>query len=545
MERILWLKMAYGQEEYQRIDHDDQFEEPWKGTGPAPTRPNYQRGGARGNESWNADPDLEDSDYGYSVSRRDGARPRNSYAQGPVNPRRNYDGYSNPGYPQSNGYGPRYDGGGLNSVRYRQEQGGVKKKINPLAPKKLRNMPAYPEDADESGRIPKTRMLGVLEMHPNGYGFIRDPRQNYDRQFTDPFVSSGAISKLQLREGVEIDAIIRPRRSANGPGPRVLQINKVGGGEPSAYRDRRDFEDLVPVPPNQWLRLEDPDDEKCPLSMRVIDIMAPLGKGQRALIVAPPRSGKTVLLQQIATSLAKKKPDADGRKIKVIVLLIDERPEEVTDFIRTVPSDVEVLASSLDKELESHIRLAQFVTKRCKSLVEMGEDVVLLLDSITRLARAFNKWVGNSGRTMTGGVDVNAMNIPKKIFSSARSIDGNKGSLTIIGTALIDTGSRMDELIFQEFKGTGNMELVLDRNLAERRIWPAIDVSKSGTRREELLLGNVKLSDDPRSKVDLLRDITRLRRALATRDHVEAMAQLVQTLEKYRNNEEFFEKCFH
>ncbi|MGB1931092.1 MAG: transcription termination factor Rho, partial [Mariniblastus sp.] len=244
------------------------------------------------------------------------------------------------------------------------------------------------------------------------------------------------------------------------------------------------------------------------------------GKGQRALIVAPPRSGKTVMLQHIANGISENHPNS-----KLMVLLIDERPEEVTDMKRNVNG--EVIASSLDEDIESHVRLSQLVIQRCKRLAEAGQDVFLLMDSITRLARAFNKWVGNTGRTMSGGVDIKAMDIPKKLFSSARAFEEG-GSLTIVGTALVDTGSRMDELIFQEFKGTGNMELVLDRKLADRRVWPAIDISQSGTRREELLLSP-----------DTLSAVTMLRRTLTTMHHVEAMEQLTRQLERFKTNEEF------
>jgi transcription termination factor Rho len=257
-----------------------------------------------------------------------------------------------------------------------------------------------------------------------------------------------------------------------------------------------------------------------PLSTRVMDLLTPLGRGQRALIVAPPRTGKTFLLQHISQAISANYPD-----ITLIVLLIDERPEEVTDMKRNVNG--EVIASSLDRDVESHVRLSQLTIERCKRLAEMGKDVFLLLDSITRLARAFNKWVGNTGRTMSGGIDIKAMDIPKKLFATARLFEEG-GSLTVVGTALVDTGSRMDELIFQEFKGTGNMELVLDRKLADRRVWPAIDISQSGTRREEKLL-------DP----DTLHAVNMLRRTLSTMHHVDAMEQLTKQLAKFKSNTEF------
>jgi transcription termination factor Rho len=251
-----------------------------------------------------------------------------------------------------------------------------------------------------------------------------------------------------------------------------------------------------------------------------MDLLTPLGKGQRALIVAPPRSGKTILLQNISEAISTNHPE-----LHLFVLLVDERPEEVTDMKRCVKG--EVIASSLDRDVESHVRLSQLVVERCKRLVEEGKDVFLLMDSITRMARAFNKWVGNTGRTMSGGVDIKAMDIPKKLFATARAFEEG-GSLTVVATALIDTGSRMDELIFQEFKGTGNMELVLDRKLADRRVWPAIDISQSGTRREEKLL-------DP----DTLHAVTMLRRTLSTMNHVDAMEQLTSKLAKFKSNREF------
>jgi transcription termination factor Rho len=254
-----------------------------------------------------------------------------------------------------------------------------------------------------------------------------------------------------------------------------------------------------------------------------MDLLTPLGRGQRALIVAPPRTGKTIMLQNISQGISTNYPG-----VKLIVLLIDERPEEVTDMKRNV--DGEVIASSLDQDVESHVRLSQLVVERCKRLAEMGQDVFLLMDSITRLARAFNKWVGNTGRTMSGGVDIKAMDIPKKLFATARVFEEG-GSLTVVGTALVDTGSRMDELIFQEFKGTGNMELVLSRDLADRRIWPAIDIGRSGTRREEKILSEQTLDA-----------VIQLRRALVSMNSTDAMTELVRKLEMFGTNAEFLER---
>ncbi len=301
---------------------------------------------------------------------------------------------------------------------------------------------------------------GVLEMHPNGYGFLRNPAANYLRQLTDPFVPGSMIEKFALREGVCISGMVQPGRRQQGP--RLKEITDVDGMKPEDYRNVKTFDQLTPINPESWLKLETGNQ---PLTTRVMDMLTPLGRGQRALIVAPPRTGKTILLQHISQAIATNYPG-----IKLIILLIDERPEEVTDFRRAVLNG-EVVASSLDRDIESHVRLSQLVVERARRLAEMGKDVFLLLDSITRLARAFNKWVGNTGRTMSGGVDVKALDIPKKLFATARLFEEG-GSLTIVATALIDTGSRMDELIFQEFKGTGNMELVLDRKLADRRVCP-------------------------------------------------------------------------
>jgi transcription termination factor Rho len=373
----------------------------------------------------------------------------------------------------------------------------------------------YIEPVDNGEVGPLEPGGGVLELHPNGYGFLRDPKTNYTRELTDPFVPGSMIDKFCLREGVGVHGMVQPGRRQQGP--RLREILDVDGMPPDDYKNVKPFDSLTPINPEFWLKLEVGPE---PLTTRVMDLLTPLGKGQRALIVAPPRTGKTILLQHISLGISTNYPG-----VKLIVLLIDERPEEVTDMIRAVNG--EVVASSLDRDIESHVRLSQLVVERCKRLAEMGKDVVLLLDSITRLARAFNKWVGNTGRTMSGGVDIKAMDIPKKLFATARLFEEG-GSLTIAGTALIDTGSRMDELIFQEFKGTGNMELVLDRKLADRRVWPAIDISQSGTRREEKLL-----------PPDTLHAITMLRRTLSTMHHVDAMEQLTRQLAKFKSNSEF------
>jgi len=369
----------------------------------------------------------------------------------------------------------------------------------------------------ESGDpLPLVAGSGVLEMHPNGYGFLRNPGKNFVRERTDPFVPGTMIEKFGLREGLLLHGMVQCHRSKQ-QGPRLRELLDIDGLAPEEYLEVKSFDQLTPINPENWYQLETGPE---PLSMRVMDLLTPLGGGQRALIVAPPRTGKTVLLQHISNAVAINHP-----KVSVIVLLIDERPEEVTDMRRNVEG--EVFASSLDCDVESHVRLSQLVVARCQRLAEMGQDVFMLMDSITRLARAFNKWVGNTGRTMSGGVDIKAMDIPKKLFATARAFEEG-GSLTIVGTALIDTGSRMDELIFQEFKGTGNMELVLDRKLADRRVWPAIDIEQSGTRREEKLLSP-----------ETLHAATMLRRTLSSMHHIDAMEQLTSKLSKFSSNAEF------
>jgi transcription termination factor Rho len=374
----------------------------------------------------------------------------------------------------------------------------------------------YDVEIHENGEpLPLVAGSGVLEMHPNGYGFLRNPATNFTRERTDPFVPGTMIEKFGLREGVLISGMVQRHR--RGQGPRLKEILDVDGIAPDDYLKVKSFDELTPINPEEWLRLETGQQ---PITTRVMDLLTPLGKGQRALIVAPPRTGKTILIQHISNGITTNYPD-----VVMVVLLVDERPEEVTDMQRIIKG--EVFASSLDRDVESHVRLSQLVVERCKRLAEMGRDVFMLLDSITRLARAFNKWVGNTGRTMSGGVDIKAMDVPKKLFATARAFEEG-GSLTVVGTALIDTGSRMDDLIFQEFKGTGNMELVLDRKLSDRRIWPAIDIEQSGTRREEKLL-------PPQT----LHAATMLRRTLSTMHHVDAMEQLTTKLNKFKSNDEF------
>ena len=376
-----------------------------------------------------------------------------------------------------------------------------------------RTRSASVDGADVTGTIE-----GVLELHPKGYGFLRDPKKNYAAQDTDAFVSSSVIEKHRLREGILIRGEVGP--GSKGQGPRLKKIEAIDSRTLEEYQEIKYFGDLTPVNPFERIKLEIGPK---PITMRVMDLLTPIGKGQRALIVASPRTGKTMLLRDIADSVSVNHPE-----VHLMVLLIDERPEEVTEMRRCVKG--EVVASSMDRDVESHVRTSQLIIERGKRIAEAGGDVFILLDSITRTARAFNKWVGNSGRTATGGLDIRALDIPKKLFGTARRFDEG-GSLTVVATALIDTGSRMDESIFQEFKGTGNMELVLSRELADRRIWPAIDVTLSGTRHEELLLSP-----------DVLEGATMLRRSLISLSPVEAMEQLIKTLERFPSNAEFLER---
>ena len=372
-----------------------------------------------------------------------------------------------------------------------------------------------PELLENGEPVPLEPGSGVLEMHPNGYGFLRRAETNYVRERADPFVPATMIERYKLREGVFVQGLVQLGRRQQGP--RVREVQEVEGLPPEQYANVKTFDQLTPINPETWLCLETGQQ---PLTTRVMDLLTPLGKGQRALVVAPPRTGKTILLQQVSQAISTNHPE-----LNLVMLLIDERPEEVTDMRRSVKG--EVFASSLDCDVENHVRLSQFVIERCKRMAEAGKDVFLLMDSITRMARAFNKWVGNTGRTMSGGVDIKALDIPKKLFATARVFEEG-GSLTIVATALIDTGSRMDELIFQEFKGTGNMELVLDRKLADRRVWPAIDISQSGTRREEKLLD-----------AEVLNSVNMLRRTLSSMHTVDAMEQLTKQLAKFKSNREF------
>jgi transcription termination factor Rho len=358
---------------------------------------------------------------------------------------------------------------------------------------------------------------GVLEILQEGYGFLRSPDWNYLYGPDDIYVSPSQIKRFDLRTGDSVLGQVRPPKE----GERylaLLKVEQVNFEEPDKAKHRIAFDNLRPRYPDERLKLERKDND---LSMRLLDILAPLGKGQRALISSPPKAGKTILLQKLANSITENHPEC-----VLIVLLIDERPEEVTDMEENVKA--EVISSTFDEPADRHVQVADMVIEKAKRLVEHGRDVVILLDSITRLARAHNVVVPHSGKILSGGVDANALHKPKRFFGAARNIEGG-GSLTIIGTALIETGSRMDEVIFEEFKGTGNSEIVLDRRIAERRTWPAVDVNKSATRKEELLL-----------PPDELNRVYLLRKFLADMPPVEAIEFLMERLKRTKNNKEFY-----
>jgi transcription termination factor Rho len=360
---------------------------------------------------------------------------------------------------------------------------------------------------------------GVLQINEKGFGFLRQAESNYLPGPKDVFVPRSLIQKYSLREGVDITGTAGPSQDNRGrsQSDQMISIEQVNGLSIDEYVRIPEFTKLTSVDPTERLELSEGNDN---ISMRVLDLIAPIGKGQRGLIVAPPKTGKTTLIEEIAESVADNHPETH-----LVVLLVDERPEEVTHLKRRVRG--EVIASSSDQNSDLHLQVARLVSERVKRMVECKRDVVMLLDSITRLARASNRETSRRGRTMSGGVDSRALEFPRKFFGAARKAEEG-GSLTIIGTALIDTGSQMDDVIFQEFKGTGNLEIVLDRRLAERRIFPAIDISKSGTRKEE------KLFD-----ADTMPQINLLRRALAGKKSVEAMELLLKGLSGAPNNREF------
>jgi transcription termination factor Rho len=361
---------------------------------------------------------------------------------------------------------------------------------------------------------------GVLECLPDGFGFLRSPDYNYIPGPDDVYVSPAQIRRFGLKTGDIIEGQIRPPREKESERYFALvKVTSVNLDSPEVLKTKTHFDNLTPLYPNERLKLES---KKGGLSTRIMDLFCPIGKGQRALIVAPPRTGKTVLLQNIANAITE-----NHKEVILIVLLIDERPEEVTDMARSVKG--EVVCSTFDEPAQRHVQVAEMVIEKARRLVEHKHDVVILLDSITRLARAYNTVVPTSGKILSGGVDSNALHKPKRFFGAARNVEEG-GSLTIIGTALIETGSRMDEVIFEEFKGTGNCEVVLDRKLSERRIYPALDLKASGTRKEDLLLEN-----------DVLQKVWLLRKVLNPLNTVEAMEWLLSKMDGTKGNKEFLD----
>ncbi len=363
--------------------------------------------------------------------------------------------------------------------------------------------------------------VGVLEVLQDGFGFLRSPEENYLPGPDDIYVSPSQVRRFGLRTGDIVEGEIRAPKDSERYFA-LLRVGAISSQPPEKLRHRINFDNLTPLYPDRKIKLEFEDPTKKANVQRVIEVTSPIGFGQRALIVAPPRTGKTVMMQNIATSIAHNHPDA-----YLIVLLIDERPEEVTDMARSVRG--EVVSSTFDEPASRHVQVAEMVMEKAKRLVENKRDVVILLDSITRLARAYNTVVPSSGKVLTGGVDANALQRPKRFFGAARNVEQG-GSLTIIATALIDTGSRMDEVIFEEFKGTGNSEIVLDRKLADKRVFPAIDIQKSGTRKEELLVDK-----------DTLQKMWVLRRILNPMGTVDAVEFLLGKMKQTKNNDEFFQ----
>ena len=362
---------------------------------------------------------------------------------------------------------------------------------------------------------------GVLEILPDGFGFLRSPDSSYTASTDDIYISPSQVRRFNLHTGDMIEGEVRTPKD----GERYFALNKldkVNGGSPEGNKHKVMFENLTPLFPKEQMRLERDSKSEENITGRVIDIIAPIGKGQRALLVAPPKSGKTVMMQHIAHAISANYPD-----IHMMVLLVDERPEEVTEMQRTVKG--EVIASTFDEPAARHVHVAEMVIERAKRLVELKKDVVILLDSITRLARAYNNVVPSSGKVLTGGVDANALQRPKRFLGSARNVEEG-GSLTIIATALIDTGSRMDEVIFEEFKGTGNSEIHLDRRLYEKRVFPSIQLNRSGTRREELLL-----------QPEILQKTRILRQFLYSMDEVESMEMVLKQMRATKTNSEFFD----
>lgn len=375
-------------------------------------------------------------------------------------------------------------------------------------------VPARYQEPSPAVEVPRYEPVfgeGLIEVSGKGFGFLRDPKRNYVQSPQDIFVTPEVVRKHALRDGLWIKGEVR----RGSRGPQLFKLLLINGEDPDKYRNLPVFEELTSINPLERIRLETVPDR---YTTRVMDLMTPIGKGQRGLIVAPPRTGKTTLLQHIADAVVR-----NHTEVKLIILLVDERPEEVTEIRRTVPK-ADIMASSNDSDIKSHTRIAQLAIERAKRLVEAGKDVFVLMDSLTRIGRAFNNAISGSGRTMSGGMDSRAMEIPRKLFAAARNTE-EAGSLTIMATALIETGSKMDELIFQEFKGTGNMEMVLDRQISDQRIYPAIDIFKSGTRREELLI-----------PAHDLEKINTIRRGLAGHRPPEAIERLLSFLKKFPTN---------
>ena len=395
----------------------------------------------------------------------------------------------------------------------RGERGGERPERGGEGPRSQEPRPQFTQEREpepEKPLGPPEPANGILEMSPKGYGFLRQRDRNYAQHPLDAFIAPEFIRKYGLREGMQVVGV----QCKGQRGPQITEVSEVNGRNPFVMRDLPLFEELKAVNPNKRYQLETVKDR---LTTRVIDMMAPVGRGQRGLIVAPPRAGKTTMLQHIAEAVVANHPG-----VHLMILLVDERPEEVTEFKRILPQ-AEIFASNNDQDVKSHTRIAAFAIERAKRLVECGEHVFMLMDSITRMARAFNN-TAKSGATMSGGVGVGALEVPRRLFAAARNTR-TAGSLTILGTALIETGSRMDDLIFQEFKGTGNMELVLDRRIAEQFVFPAVNIFKSGTRREELLLQAFQLDK-----------IHMLRRGLAGHKPIEAIQRVISLLERYPSN---------
>ncbi len=399
----------------------------------------------------------------------------------------------------------------LEEFENRQDSEDLKKKKQKEKHKK--ELPDRLADEIESSEEVLS-VMGILETHQDGYGFLRT--NNYLTSEDDVYISPSQIRRFHLKTGDKISGITRPPKQGE-KFKALLYVKKVNDENPELSRNRKDFDSLTPIYPNERIKLEITQKD---IAMRIIDLVAPIGKGQRGMIVAPPKAGKTTILKNLANSIAENFPE-----VEIIMLLIDERPEEVTDMKRSVKGDV--VYSTFDELPKNHIKVAEMVLERAKRLVEHGKDVVILLDSITRLARAYNLTIPPTGRTLSGGLDPGALHGPKRFFGAARNIEFG-GSLTILASALVETGSRMDDLIFEEFKGTGNMELHLDRKLSEKRVFPALDINKSGTRREELLL-----------KSDELQTIWQIRKALSNFSVADVTERMLDGLLKTKTNDEF------